>query len=82
MSNKVLVVASRGVHWIQMRRLQSAFNGLDAAFVSVHSTYAEEVAGHRFHAVRDVARWDRIGLTILVAQLTFMTSWILRSPEP
>ena len=72
MSNKVLVVASGGGHWIQMRRLQPAFDGLEAAFASVHSTYAEEVPGNRFYAVRDVTRWDRIGLAILVAQLTFI----------
>jgi len=55
-----------------MRRLQPAFDGLEVAFVSVHSTYAEEVSGSRFYAVRDVTRWDRIGLAILVAQLTFI----------
>jgi hypothetical protein len=71
-SNRVLVVASGGGHWIQMRRLQPAFDGLDVAFVSVHPTYAEEVSGHRFYAVRDVTRWDRIGLAVLVAQLTFI----------
>jgi hypothetical protein len=70
--NKVLVVASGGGHWIQMRRLQPAFDGLDVAFVGVRSAYGEEVTGHRFYAVRDVTRWDRIGLAILVAQLTFI----------
>jgi hypothetical protein len=57
---------------MQMRRLQPAFDGLDVVFVGVRSAYAEEVPGHRFHAVRDVTRWDRIGLAILVAQLTFI----------
>src|SRR5205807_177934 len=71
-SNRVLVVASGGGHWIQMRRLQPAFDGLEPVFVSVHSAYAEEVPGHRYYAVRDVTRWDRIGLVILVAQLTFI----------
>lgn len=55
-----------------MRRLQPAFNGLQVAFVSVHSAYGQEVAGHRFYVVRDVTRWDRIGLAILVAQLTLI----------
>lgn len=55
-----------------MRRLQPAFDGLQVAFVSVHSAYAEEVAGHRFYVVRDVTRWDRIGLAILVVQLTLI----------
>ncbi|WP_407180060.1 UDP-N-acetylglucosamine--LPS N-acetylglucosamine transferase [Bradyrhizobium sp. STM 3562] len=72
MSKKILVVASGGGHWIQMRRLQPAFDGLDVAFVSVHSAYAEEVSGYRFYAVRDVTRRDRIGLAVLVTQLTFI----------
>src|SRR5262245_2913838 len=70
MDNRVLVVASGGGHWIQMRRLQPLFDGLDAAFVSVKSMYADEVPGHRFYAVRDVTRWDRWGVAILIAQLT------------
>jgi hypothetical protein len=45
---------------------------MEPAFVSVHPAYAEEVAGHRFYAVRDVTRWDRIGLAILIAQLTYI----------
>src|SRR5262245_47527119 len=69
MGNRVLVVASGGGHWIQMRRLLPAFTGLDVAFVSVHPGYAEEVPHHRFYTVRDVTRWDRWGLVILVTQL-------------
>ncbi|WP_091878287.1 hypothetical protein [Bradyrhizobium sp. Rc2d] len=53
-----------------MRRLQPAFDGLELVFASVHSAYADEVAGCRFYTIRDVTRWDRIGLAILVVQLT------------
>jgi VanZ family protein len=66
---RVLVVASGGGHWIQMRRLQPAFDGLNVAFASVYPAYAEEVSGHRFYTVRDVTRWDRWGLLVLVTQL-------------
>ncbi|WP_454630044.1 UDP-N-acetylglucosamine--LPS N-acetylglucosamine transferase [Bradyrhizobium cenepequi] len=55
-----------------MRRLQPAFDGLEVVFASVHSAYAEKVPGHRFYSIRDVTRWDRIGLAILVAQLTII----------
>lgn len=72
MSKRVLVVASGGGHWIQMRRLQPALEGLDVAFVSVRAAYADEVSAHRFYAVRDVTRWDRIGLAILIFQLTLI----------
>jgi|SRR5579872_3108583 len=66
---KALIVASGGGHWIQMRRLQPAFEGLELVFVSVDPMYAEEVAGYRFYSVRNVTRWDRWGLVILAAQL-------------
>ena len=69
MPNKVLVVASGGGHWTQMCRLQPAFEGLEVAFVGVRSEYAEEVAGYRFYNVRDVTRWDRMGIIILIWQL-------------
>lgn len=55
-----------------MRRLQPALEGLDVAFVSVRAAYADEVPAHRFYAIRDVTRWDRIGLAILICQLTLI----------
>ena len=69
MRNKVLAVASGGGHWVQMQRLRPVFEGLDIAYVSVLPTYAEDVPSNRFYAVRDVTRWDRWGIVILVIQL-------------
>ena len=56
MSKRVLVIASGGGHWVQMRRLRPAFEGLDVAYVTIHSDYAIDVPGHRFYAVPDVTR--------------------------
>jgi UDP-N-acetylglucosamine:LPS N-acetylglucosamine transferase len=69
MGSRILIVASGGGHWIQMRRLAPAFAGLDVAFVSVQPDYGEEVPGHRFYSVRDVTRWDRWNLIVLIGQL-------------
>jgi UDP-N-acetylglucosamine:LPS N-acetylglucosamine transferase len=69
MAKRILVVASGGGHWIQMRRLRPAFEGLEVAFASVYPAYAEEVPGHRYYTVRDVTRWDRWGIVVLLAQL-------------
>jgi UDP-N-acetylglucosamine:LPS N-acetylglucosamine transferase len=68
--SKILAVASGGGHWIQLRRLQPAFEGLDVTYVGVQVTYAEEVPDHRFYAVRDVTRRDRWGIVVLALQLT------------
>ena len=67
-SNKVLAVASGGGHWIQLRRLHPAFDGLDVVFASVQSTNAEDVPNHRFYLVRNVTRWDRWGIVVLIVQ--------------
>jgi len=69
MRKRILAVASGGGHWIQMKRLQAVFEGLDVAFVSVQASYAEDVPNHRFYTVRDVTRWDRWGIVILVVQI-------------
>jgi UDP-N-acetylglucosamine:LPS N-acetylglucosamine transferase len=65
---KVLAVASGGGHWVQLRRLYGAFDGLDVAFVSLDSRYSEQVRSHRYYTVRDVTRWDRWGFIVLAAQ--------------
>jgi UDP-N-acetylglucosamine:LPS N-acetylglucosamine transferase len=69
MARGILAIASGGGHWIQLRRLQPAFDGLDVTFVSVQAEYAEQVCGHQFYAIRDVTRWDRWGIVVLIAQL-------------
>jgi UDP-N-acetylglucosamine:LPS N-acetylglucosamine transferase len=69
-TRRVLAIASGGGHWIQMRRLAPAFEGLDVAYVSVLPGYAADVPGHRFYAVHDVTRWDRWKLVLVVLQLT------------
>jgi exopolysaccharide biosynthesis glucuronosyltransferase PssD len=66
---RILAVASGGGHWLEMRRLYPAFEGLDVAFVSVHPNYGLQVRGHRFYTVRDVTRWDRWKMVVLIAQL-------------
>jgi UDP-N-acetylglucosamine:LPS N-acetylglucosamine transferase len=69
MTKRILAVASGGGHWLEIRRLYPAFEGLDVAFVSVHQNYAEHVPGHRFYRIRDVTRWDRWGIIVLTFQL-------------
>lgn len=66
---RVLVIASGGGHWVQMRRLRPAFEGHDVAYVSVYPDYAEDVAGHRFYAVSDITRVSLGKLLILAPQL-------------
>lgn len=66
---RLLVIASGGGHWVQALRLRPAFRDFDVAFVSLHSDYAESVAGHRFYKVTDITRLNVGKLMILVPQL-------------
>jgi len=72
---KILAIASGGGHWVQMRRLYPAFDGLDVVFISVKAAYAEDVPNHRFYAVRDVSRWDKWGFIVLIARLAAILAW-------
>jgi hypothetical protein len=69
MAGGILAIASGGGHWVQMRRLYPAFQGLDVAFASVQAAYAEDVPAHRFYAVRDVSRFNKLSLPMLVGEL-------------
>ncbi len=55
---RLLALASGGGHWIQLLRLQPAFEGFDVAYVSMFNSYADSVAGSRFHTVPDASRFD------------------------
>ena len=66
---RLLVIASGGGHWVQMRRLRPAFEAFEVAYVSIHADYAEELDGHRFYTVPDFTRMDLTKLLILVPNL-------------
>jgi hypothetical protein len=67
---KLLAIASGGGHWVQLRRLMPAFDGIDVAYASVDSSSAADVPGRRYYTMRDVSRRDRAGFAVLTFQLT------------
>ena len=69
---KVLAVASGGGHWVQLLRTLPAFADCDIAFVTVSDAYREQVSRHRFYAVNDATRWDKLGLLRLFARLVLI----------
>jgi UDP-N-acetylglucosamine:LPS N-acetylglucosamine transferase len=66
---KVMAIASGGGHWVQLRRIMPAFEGLDVFYVSLDASSAADVPGRRYYTVRDVSRRDRWGFVVLAAQL-------------
>jgi len=69
---RVVAIASGGGHWIQLQRLQPAFEGFDVAFVSVHRDYADDVPGRRYYVVPDVTRRNAIVLLLLIPRLALI----------
>ncbi len=54
---------------MQLCRLKLAFEGMNIFYVSLDPSAATDVPGHRYYAVRDVSRRDRLGYIILTFQL-------------
>ncbi|MDD1529421.1 UDP-N-acetylglucosamine--LPS N-acetylglucosamine transferase [Bradyrhizobium sp. WBOS7] len=72
MTRRVLAIASGGGHWVQLRRLQDAFQGIDVAFATVYPDYACEVVDHRFYSVPNVSRrnkWHAVKLIAKIAEV-------------
>lgn len=59
---KILAVASGGGHWIQLQRLQPAFEGCEVVFISTHDGYRKHAGNSRFYAVTDANRWNKLKL--------------------
>lgn len=81
-SPKVLAIASGGGHWVQLRRMRSAWRGCETVWVTTHPGYRAEIEadgdGARFHTVVDANRWQK---TRLVRQLWQLIA-ILRRERP
>ena len=75
---RILAIASGGGHWIQLRRLAPAFQGLETLWVSVGSASADEVRPERYRAVPDATRWNPLRLV----QLALTVLWILLRERP
>lgn len=75
---RILAIASGGGHWEQLLRLRPAFDGHDLAFVTVNRAYASDVEPHRFHAVDDATRWNKLKLI----RMAFQLLWIVLRERP
>ena len=79
MTGKILAIASAGGHWVQLRRLKPAFEGLDVVFASVYSDYAQDVAPHRFHSFPDASRFAKRKIVPLIFRL--LTILLMERPK-
>ena len=75
---KILAVASRGGHWIQLLRLRPAFSGIDIVYVTTDPEYKSMVEGASFRSVFEATRKSKLRLILLCAQLL----WIIIRERP
>lgn len=78
MRKKILLVASYGGHWVQMRRLASAFEELDQHYVSTNSGLADSVLPASFSVVPDANLDEKLGLVFLALKML----WIVIKIRP
>ena len=78
MSKRILLVASHGGHWVQLRRMRAAFDGLDKHYVSTNPGLVKEVLPDHFHCVPDANLDEKLGLI----GLAFRMLWILLKTRP
>lgn len=70
---KILLVASGGGHWVQLRRFQKAFSNCHQVYVTVSSMYQQDIPDNAtFYEVNDATRWDKIALARLLMKLFFI----------
>lgn len=66
---KVLLVASHGGHWVQLRRIAPAFAGLDVRYVSTNPGVQAEVAPAPLAVVPDANLKDKLALLGLALRM-------------
>ena len=57
---------------MQLLRLAPAFDSCDVTFVTVNRAYRSQVPGHRFYAVNDATRWNKLALIRMTLALAFI----------
>lgn len=79
---RVLAVASGGGHWIQLRRMRRAWEGMQVTYVTTVPGYAAELAGEpgklAFVAVTDANRWQKLRLLRQLLEI----AWVVLRVRP
>lgn len=70
--NVVMLVSSSGGHWVQLRRLEPAFEGLEKIYVATDAEYKLQVGNSSFYVVPDATRWDRFRIVWLALHMLWL----------
>ena len=78
MAVKVLAVASRGGHWVQLLRLRDALESADVTYVTTVSGYRSMVGAARLRVVCEANRHQKLRMVWLAVQM----AWIVLRERP
>lgn len=65
MVKKVLLVASHGGHWVQLRKIAPAFDGMDVNYITTTGGVREEISGCPLFVVPDANLNEKLRLILL-----------------
>lgn len=77
-SQRILVIASGGGHWVQLLRLRPAFDGFDVVYVSRDPSSKADVPGARFLTIGEASRSQKLAFFRVALQAL----WILIRVRP
>lgn len=77
-AKKVLLVASHGGHWVQLRKVAPAFDGMEVSYVSTDPGVHAEVAPAPLSVVPDANLGDKLALIGLAARMF----WVMLTYRP
>jgi UDP-N-acetylglucosamine:LPS N-acetylglucosamine transferase len=77
-STKVLAVCSGGGHWVQMKRILPAFDGMRLSIMTVEEDARGEVDCEHFFLVRDASLWSKGALALSALRV----AWIVLRTNP
>jgi UDP-N-acetylglucosamine:LPS N-acetylglucosamine transferase len=74
---RVLALSSTGGHWIQMLRLQPAFEGCDVTYATTNTDYQSDIENHLFRTIIDANRTQKFKLLLSALSIlwTIISVW-------
>jgi UDP-N-acetylglucosamine:LPS N-acetylglucosamine transferase len=60
MKKKIMLVSSSGGHWVQLNRLNIAFQDCEKIYITTEPRYRPTVGQNRFIIVPDASRWNKV----------------------
>jgi len=72
MVKKVLLVASHGGHWVQLRKISSAFDGMDVHYMTTTKGINDELSGAPLYVIPDAHLDEKLRLIFLSLKIFFI----------